>query len=69
MAFVMSNENAEFFKEILKDHKPYSISVFDTMMFDDKRIDEDRLAATMALICLLRAGFSEDEVNPWKNRL
>ena len=68
MASVMSNENVEFFRHFLKGHEPYSISAFDDMMFDDKRFDEDRIKATMALICLLRAGFSEDEVNPWKNK-
>ena len=68
MASVMSNADVEFFKHFLKEHEPYSVSVFDNMMFDDKRFDEDRLRATMALICLLKAGFSEDEVNPWKNR-
>lgn len=68
MASVMSNEDAEFFKHFLEKHEPYSATVIDGMMFDDKRFDEERLKATMALICLLKAGFSEDEVNPWKNK-
>ena len=55
-------------KHFLEKHEPYPVSLLDGMMFDDKRFDEERLKATMALICLLRAGFSENEVNPWKKK-
>ena len=68
MASTISNETAEVFKGFLKKHEPYSIAVFDTMMLDDNHFDDERIKATMALICLLKAGFSEDEVNPWKKK-
>ena len=66
MAYSMSDETAEFFKGILKEFEPYPTTVFDDMMFDDNRLDENHLDATMALICLLKAGYTEEEVNLWK---
>ena len=66
MDSVMSSETAEFFKRFIKDNQPYPITVLDDLMFDDNRFDEKRLDATFALECLLKAGFTEEEVNPWK---
>ena len=66
MGSIMSSETAEFFKQFIKDNQPYPITVLDDLMFDDNRFDEKRLDATFALECLLKAGFAEEEVNPWK---
>lgn len=68
MAYAISSETADFFKSFLKEHEPYPVSVFDNLMFDDNRFDDERLQATMALICLLKAGYHEEEVNPWKKK-
>ena len=68
MASAMPKEMAEEFIDFLKDHEPYPSSIWNDFMFDDKRYEDDRLVATQVLECLLRAGYSEDEVNPWKNK-
>lgn len=68
MASAISSDTLDFFREILQMCEPYPLSVLDDMMLDDKRFDERRLGATEALKCLIDAGYSEDEVNPWKNK-
>lgn len=65
MASDMSPEMAREFIDFLKEYEPYPSGIWDDFMLDDKKYDEGRLMATQVLECLLKAGFPEDEVNPW----
>lgn len=68
MASDIPADMVELFKRFLNDVEPYPISVLDDLMLDDKRYDHWRVFATYVLKHMLDAGFSEDEVNPWKNK-
>lgn len=70
MVFTTKQEEIDFFKEVLKEAEPYSEEEFIKMStFDGKsHIGDARYAATSALRVLLKLGFTEDEVNPWKNK-
>ena len=68
MASAMSKETAEEFIDFIKEHEPYPLSVWNSFVLDGKEYDDARLTATQALKCLLDAGYSEAEVNPWKNK-
>lgn len=68
MASAMSKETAKIFIQYVKENEPYPLSVLDDLMFDDKRFDDGRVLATEILKKLLDAGYSEDEVNPWKDK-
>ena len=62
-------ERVESFLETLRHYEPYPMELFRTMMFDDDRFpDSNRLAASISLYALLEMGFTEEEVNPWKNK-
>lgn len=66
----ISQEDFDFLKNTVEIAEPYSEAEFDRMAFFDgeSHIGDRRYAATSALRALLYLGFSEDEVNPWKNK-
>ena len=66
--FVISEDEVERNKEYIKRHQPYPISILDGLLFDDKRYTSDRILSTFILKQFLVAGYSEDEVNPWKKK-
>lgn len=66
MGYVISKEAYDEFVSYIKAYEPYPLSVLDDLMLDDNRYDDLRYSSTMALKVLLDAGYSEDEVNPWK---
>ena len=66
MASVISKETADEFINFIKEYEPYPLNIWDSFILDGKQYDDARLTATQALKCLLNAGYSEDEVNPWK---
>lgn len=69
MASDKREDNYEFFKYFVRKYEPYSLDIFDNLTFDGKsRVGDKRYAATIGLKALLDAGFSEEEVNPWKNK-
>lgn len=65
----IKKETADFFISVLMEYEPYSIDILNNInSFGHNKYEGDkRFAATIALDALLKAGFSEDEVNPWKN--
>ena len=69
MVSITHQEQIDAFKKIVNSYEPYSLDLYNDLGFDDKRCPDDkRLAATISLKALLDMGFSEDEVNPWKNK-
>ena len=60
----------EFFKEVVQTYEPYSPEEYGSMtMFDgESHAGDPRYAANICLQALLDMGYSEDEVNPWKNK-
>lgn len=69
MASITRQEQIDAFREIVNSYEPYPLDLYNGLGFDDKRCPDDkRFAATISLKALLDLGFSEDEVNPWKNK-
>lgn len=70
MARNVKQEQIDFCMRTLKEAEPYPKEVYYNMTcFDgDSHIGDDRYAASICLQALLELGFSEDEVNPWKNK-
>lgn len=69
MGSSIRKEYSDFFISVVKDNEPYPVEILRNLAFDDTRYNGDkRFAATIALKSLLDAGYSEDEVNPWKKR-
>lgn len=67
MSSDIPNDLIELCMVLVKEIEPYPLSILDYCI-DNNKIDDSRYAATMALKRLLEAGYSEDEVNPWKNK-
>ena len=69
MASRIRQEMIDRFKSILSKYEPYPIDFYMNLPLDADGYENDpRCAATTSLIALLEMGFSEDEVNPWKNK-
>lgn len=70
MALSISQEDLDFLKKTVENAEPYSEAEFEQMAYFDgeSHIGDQRYAATSALRVLLNLGFSESDVNPWKNK-
>ena len=69
MASSIHPNDVQFFKGIIERYEPYPIEKYENMALDERGYDNDmRYSATICLKALLDAGFTEEEVNPWKNK-
>lgn len=71
MVSITLQEQIEALKEMVRKHEPYPKDVFEKMVsvVDGKsRENDNRYGARLCLDALLGMGFSEDEVNPWKEK-
>ena len=62
MAQSISDENIQYFRELIAKYEPYPLEILDDLMFDDTRYDDQRIQATYAKKRLLECGIplSED---------
>ena len=64
-------EQVDFYKKVIREYEPYPFEEFQRIVsiLDGKGHEDDpRIEASFCLRALLDMGFSEDEVNPWKNK-
>lgn len=55
----ITKRQIELFKKIIEEFEPYPLEVLDSLQYDDKDYDEDRINATIAKKILLEHGITD----------